>query len=56
MTELANEAMVAYTQVAKIESGQINTTISTVQVLAEALKVQPFELLQFTYSTKSSKK
>lgn len=56
MMDLANEAEVAYTQVAKIESGQINTTISTIQLLAETLKVQPAELFQFSYSSKSKKK
>jgi transcriptional regulator with XRE-family HTH domain len=56
MMDIANEAEIAYTQVAKIESGQINTTISTIQLLAETLKVQPAELFQFNYSSKSKKK
>ena len=55
MMELANEAMLAYTQVAKIESGQINTTISTIQLLADTLKVHPTELFQFTLPHKKDK-
>lgn len=56
MMQLAFEADVEYSQVAKIEKGSINTTISTVQALAEAMNLAPAELFQFSYSLKSSKK
>jgi DNA-binding XRE family transcriptional regulator len=56
MMELANEAEVAYTQVAKIEAGQINTTISTIQLLAETMNTHPSELFQFTYAKSGKKK
>lgn len=56
MMQLAYEADVEYSQIAKIERGLINTTISTVQALAEALNVSSADLFQFNYSSKTNKK
>ncbi len=56
MAELADESEIAYTQVAKIELGQINTTISTIRVLAETLQVHPAEFFQFSYPSKTNKR
>ena len=55
MIELAFEADVEYSQIAKIERGLLNTTISTILVLSQALKVKPADLLQFNFSPKASK-
>ena len=55
MMQLAFEADVEYSQIAKIEKGQINTTVSTIYTLAVALGVKPSELLQFNYSPKANK-
>lgn len=55
MMELAFEADIEYSQVAKIERGLVNTTISTVQILAQALKVKPADLFLFNFPAKSSK-
>lgn len=52
MMELAFEAEVEYSQIAKIERGLVNTTISTVYNLATALKISPYILFQFHYSPK----
>ena len=49
MMDLAFEADIEYSQIAKIERGLINTTISTVLILAQALGVKPAELFQFTF-------
>lgn len=55
MIELAFEADVEYSQIAKIERGLLNTTISTVLVLSHALKVKPADLLQFNFPPKVNK-
>lgn len=55
MMELAFEADVEYSQIAKIERGVINTTVSTVQILAQALGVKPADLFQFSFPPKASK-
>lgn len=47
MMELAYEADIEYSQIAKIERGISNTTISTVKILAKALEVHPKELFEF---------
>lgn len=44
MEKLAALAGVEYSQIAKIETGKINTTISTASVLAKALKISLSEL------------
>ena len=52
MMELAFEADIEYSQVAKIEKGTINTTVSTAYNLAIALKITPHELFLFTHPPK----
>ncbi|KQN32362.1 hypothetical protein ASE92_17300 [Pedobacter sp. Leaf41] len=47
MTELANICGIEYRQVADIELGKINTTISTVKALALALNLKPRDLFEF---------
>jgi len=49
MMELAFEADIEYSQIAKIERGVSNTTISTVHLLAKALEVKPIELFRFNF-------
>ncbi len=44
--ELADNADISVTQVGRIERGSVNTTISTIHVLAQALEVAPYELLK----------
>jgi transcriptional regulator with XRE-family HTH domain len=45
--ELSYTAQISLSQVGRIERGEINTTISTIFILANALKVHPKELLDF---------
>lgn len=52
MMELAFEADIEYSQIAKIERGISNTTISTVYILALALEIKPIELFRFDYLEK----
>lgn len=47
MEELAYRCGLSYTQLARIELGQINTTISTVFALARGLTLSPPELFTF---------
>jgi transcriptional regulator with XRE-family HTH domain len=55
MMQLAFEADIEYSQVAKIERGLSNTTVSTVYLLAQALDVKPAELFEFNFPPKASK-
>lgn len=45
--DLANDADIPLSQVGRIERGEVNTTISTVQVLSLALKVPITDLFNF---------
>lgn len=45
--ELANDADISLSQIGRIERGEINTTISTVNVLAKALKLEAEVLFRF---------
>jgi len=47
MRHLADLADVNYTQISKIETGKINTTISTAYALAKALDITLDELFKF---------
>jgi transcriptional regulator with XRE-family HTH domain len=47
MMDLAHEADIEYSQIAKIERGISNTTISTVILLARALQLRPKDLFDF---------
>jgi len=49
MVALALEADIEYSQIAKIELGKINTTISTVWLLAKALNISPEILFRFHF-------
>lgn len=45
MKHLADLANLEYSQIARIEAGKINTTISTLKAIAEALEIHPKKLL-----------
>lgn len=47
MEKLAQEAGIEYSQVSDIELGKINTTVSTIYLLAKALGVAPKDLFDF---------
>ena len=47
MRYLADLADVNYTQISKIETGKINTTISTAYALAKALDITLEQLFKF---------
>lgn len=47
MEKLAQAAGLEYSQISDIELGIINTTISTVSLIAEALDISPKELFNF---------
>lgn len=49
--ELAYTADIPISQVGRIERGEINTTISTVYHLSQALKVPPQDLFNFQFDT-----
>jgi transcriptional regulator with XRE-family HTH domain len=54
--KLSRETLSAYAnievmQIYRIETGRINTTISTVLALANALEVAPKKLLDFEYAS-----
>jgi len=44
MQELANIAEIELSQVSRIETGKINTKLSTILILAKALEIRPSEL------------
>ena len=45
--QLAWETGLEFSQINRIENGVINTSISNIFIIAEALKIEPMELLQF---------
>jgi transcriptional regulator with XRE-family HTH domain len=45
--KLAYDADIPINQIGRIERGEINTTISTLNSIAKALKIHPKELLNF---------
>lgn len=47
MEQLAHLCNVEYSQISRIELGQINTTLNTIKILADSLEIQPKELLDF---------
>ncbi|UGU17718.1 helix-turn-helix domain-containing protein [Sinomicrobium kalidii] len=47
MEKLALDAGIEYSQIFDIEHGKINTTISTVRVIAKALKIPEKDLFDF---------
>ena len=48
--DLAFEANIEYSQIARIERGITNPTISTLYVLAKSLDVKPQDLLKFEFN------
>ena len=55
MMQLAFEADIEYSQIAKIERGISNVTISTVQLLATALDIPTTDLFRFQFPPKAKK-
>ena len=55
MMQLAFEADIEYSQVAKIERGVSNATISTAHLLATALGVPTTDLFRFQFPPKAKK-
>ena len=47
--QLANDADMPINQIGRIERGEVNTTISTVYALFDALKIKPKELFDFEF-------
>jgi len=47
MEDLADEAGLSYSQIARIETGKLNTTISTIHAIAKALQTTDDELLKY---------
>ena len=45
--ELSYKADIPINQIGRIERGEVNTTISTISVIARALEVHQMELLRF---------
>ncbi len=54
MRELALQADMEYSQLSKIERGVINTTVSSLQTLAEAMNVPIKDFFDFKFPTKRS--
>ena len=46
--DLANDCSIPKSQIARIESAKINTTVRTLIKIANALQIEPKELLNFT--------
>lgn len=55
MRNLALQADMEYSQLSKIERGVINTTISTVYALSEALDIPMIEFFNFKLTAKTRK-
>lgn len=55
MRKLALQADMEYSQLSKIERGVINTTISTVYVLSEALDIPTKDFFDFKLPTRNRK-
>jgi transcriptional regulator with XRE-family HTH domain len=47
--QLEFESEVSKNQIGNIERGEVNTTISTIRMIAKALDVQPKKLLDFDF-------
>ena len=45
MQVLANKADIEYSQISRIERGKINTTVSVIFAIANALEIKPCDLL-----------
>ncbi len=49
MEKLSYEADIELSQVSRIETGEINPTLSTLKLLANALEISLSELVKFEY-------
>jgi len=49
---LAELAKIDFTQIGRIERGEINTTLSTIYTIAKALEITPAKLLTFDFKEK----
>jgi transcriptional regulator with XRE-family HTH domain len=47
--DLANDADIPISQIGRIERGEVNTTVSTIYVIAKALEIHHKGLLDFEY-------
>ena len=47
MEQLAHQSNTEYSQISRIEKGQINTSISTAKILADSLGIEVYELFRF---------
>ena len=54
--ELSFRADIPFSQIGRIERGEINTTISTVYVLASALEIPESTLFEFEFTSKNETK
>ncbi len=45
--DLANDSDIPINQIGRIERGEINTTVSTIYIIAKALSLKPKDLLDF---------
>jgi transcriptional regulator with XRE-family HTH domain len=54
--DLAYDSGISLSQIARIETGKLNTSICTVVALAEALKIDPSELMKFPSEKKKKSK
>lgn len=50
--ELANSSDIPISQIGRIERGEINTTISTIYAISQALEANPKELFNFSTEQK----
>lgn len=46
--DLANDCNISKRQIGRIERGEINTTLGTIVNIANALEIEPKDLLDFT--------
>lgn len=46
--DLANDCNIPKSQIARIERAKVNTTVRTIVKIANALEIEPKELLDFT--------
>jgi len=46
--DLANDCNISKRQIGRIERGEINTTLKTIITIANALEIEPKELLNFS--------
>jgi len=55
MKHLADVANIEYSQIARIERGVINTTVTTAHAIAKALEISFYKLFEFELPEKKKK-